>query len=174
MQAYKALSVVCNVKQGELIKQLIKENEELKKQKVDIFKMKEKEISVLKEFLHAYENEQCRRCNEWSPQGCYDWLDDSWVINQTFHEGHPFDECGDLPEGIYCDECKIQIEAFMDATAETKYAEDEENKFLKEQLKKARGIFAKEREIFAKVVNAHIEEIKRKEDFIVEMLNKNV
>ena len=43
----------------------------------------------------------------------------------------------------------------------------EENEELKEQIKK-------EREIFAKLTNAHIEEIKRKEDFIVEMLNKYV
>ena len=57
-----------------------------------------------------------------------------------------------------------QFLAFDRAVLERSKKLEKENEELKEQIKK-------EREIFAKLTNAHIEEIKRKEDFIVESLN---
>ena len=47
IKAYKALSVVANVEQGEMIKRLIKENEELKKQKALMFKFQQAEVKIL-------------------------------------------------------------------------------------------------------------------------------
>ena len=99
IKAYKALSVVANVEQGEMIKRLIKENEELKKQKALMFKFQQAEVKILVDRLKEEEIYRCRCCDEM--HDCCEWKED------------PFDESGELPTGWFCEQCSENIDMVM-------------------------------------------------------------
>ena len=100
-RTFKALSIVTNVKQGELIKQLIKENEEIKSLRHQINKMGK----YIDDMCEERENGAmycCRMCNEkWM------WLEldknyccenCEFDINNRFNDWKPYKPVHD-PEG---------------------------------------------------------------------------
>lgn len=94
MQTYKALSVVANVKQGEIMKKLIEENLELRK----IMDLRHNHFTEkIQELEHRLEEEEiykCVRCEEYE--------------NRQEGEGDledVGDGGGDLPDGWYCEHC---------------------------------------------------------------------
>lgn len=100
IKAYKALSVVANVDQGELIKRLIKENEKLKEEKKLIFKYHDAELQVLVDRLEEEDINNCSRCDKWY-ENC-EWKEDV------------FDEDDGLDNGWFCEGCTADIDAAME------------------------------------------------------------
>jgi len=94
IQAYKALSVVANVKQGEIMKKLIEENLELRRLMDLRYNHHMEKIQELEDRLEEEDIYKCVRCYEYK---------DSHVGGEKLEDVG--DGGGDLPNGWYCEDC---------------------------------------------------------------------